>query len=94
MHPGGHWIPDLKELAGARDVAQQPGDPAKHIDWEAVRKLAPEVLLICPCSFNLERSLGEVCLLAKLPGWWALPAVKTGQVYICDHVYFSRPGPR
>lgn len=91
---GGQWIPDLIHLAGARDVAQQPGDRAKHIEWDTIRKYAPDVLLICPCSSNLERSLGEMCLLAKLPGWWALPAVKAGQVYICEHVYFSRPGPR
>ena len=91
---GGQWLPDMKELAGGRDDWQQPGDAPERITWEAIRRYAPEVLLLCPCSSNLERSLGEVCSLAAQPGWWALPAVKAGRVYICDHSLFSRPGPR
>ncbi len=84
----------MKELAGGRDEWQQPGDAPQRVTWEAVQRYAPEVLILCPCSSNLDRSLGEVCNLAAQPGWWALPAVKTGRVYICDHSFFSRPGPR
>ena len=91
---GGQWLPDMKELAGGRDDWQHPGDAPERITWEAVRQYAPEVLLLCPCSSSLERSLGEVCDLAGQPGWWSLPAVRSGLVYICDHSLFSRPGPR
>ncbi|KAA6423422.1 MAG: periplasmic binding, partial [Trebouxia sp. A1-2] len=91
---GGQWLPDMKELAGGRDEWQQPGDAPQRVTWEAVQRSAPEVLILCPCSSNLDRSLGEVCNLAAQPGWWALPAVKAGRVYICDHSFFSRPGPR
>ena len=87
-------MPDMKELAGGRDKWQQPGDAPQRVTWEAVQRYAPEVLILCPCSSNLDRSLGEVCNLAAQPGWWALPAVKAGRVYICDHGFFSRPGPR
>ena len=59
-----------------------------------VREYEPEVLILSPCSCNPSRTLSEVTSLAGLPGWWALPAVKSGQVYIVDHAYFSRPGPR
>jgi len=62
--------------------------------WLQVREFEPEVLILSPCSCNPSRSLSEVAPLAGLPGWWSLPAVKTGQVYIIDHNYFSRPGPR
>ena len=91
---GGQWLPDMKELAGGCDAWQQPGDAPERVTWEAIRHYAPEVLLLCPCSSNLERSLSEVCSLAAQPGWWALPAVKAGRVFICDHSLFSRPGPR
>ena len=84
----------MKELAGGRDEWQHPGDAPQRITWDAIRQYAPEVLLLCPCSASLERSLGEVCSLAAQPGWWALPAVRTGQVYILEHSLFSRPGPR
>ena len=32
--------------------------------------------------------------LASQPGWWALPAVQSGQVYIVDPARLSTPGPR
>ncbi len=32
--------------------------------------------------------------MAAQPGWNDLPAVLAGEVYLIDHVYFSRPGPR
>jgi iron complex transport system substrate-binding protein len=51
-------------------------------------------LLITPCSSDLSRSLKELHLLARQEGWWDLPAVRSGEVYIIQHVYFSRPGPR
>ena len=84
----------MKELAGGRDDWQHPGDAPKRITWEAIQRYAPEVLILSPCSSSLERTLGEVGALAAQPGWWALPAVKAGQVYICQHAPFSRPGPR
>ena len=32
--------------------------------------------------------------MAEQKGWWEIPAVKSGEVYLIDHVFFSRPGPR
>lgn len=62
--------------------------------WLQVRQYEPEVLVLSPCSCNPSRTLTEVSSLAGLPGWWSLPAVKSGHVYIVDHSYFARPGPR
>ena len=48
-----------------------------------------------PCGFGVERSLAELDLLARLPGWDDLPAVRAGEVWAVDgNAYFSRPGPR
>uniref|UniRef100_A0A061S2I4 Cobyrinic acid a,c-diamide synthase n=1 Tax=Tetraselmis sp. GSL018 TaxID=582737 RepID=A0A061S2I4_9CHLO len=91
---GGFWIPDIKRLAGGDEVLQEPGDGARVIDWDELRAASPEVLILSPCSMEPKRCLGEVSQLADLPGWWSLPAVVSGEVYICEHVYFSRPGPR
>ena len=30
----------------------------------------------------------------KKDGWYDVPAVQHGEVYLIDHVYLSRPGPR
>ena len=37
---GGHWLPDMKELAGGNDDWQLPGDPAVRIDWDQVLDFA------------------------------------------------------
>jgi iron complex transport system substrate-binding protein len=91
---GGHWIPELKTLAGGRDDLFSPGCPAQRLEWSTIRDYNPEVLLITPCSSGLERALREISSLAEQDGWWDLQAVHRRDVYVIDHVYFSRPGPR
>lgn len=59
-----------------------------------VRDYAPEVLVLAPCGHSVAATRAEVCQLAGLPGWWSLPAVKAGAVYILDHALLCRPGPR
>jgi iron complex transport system substrate-binding protein len=94
MVAGGHWIPELKTLAGGRDDLFSPGCAAQRLAWATVRDYDPEMLLITPCSSGLERSLRELDYLAEQDGWWDLQAVRRREVYVIDHVYFSRPGPR
>jgi iron complex transport system substrate-binding protein len=91
---GGHWIPELKTLAGGRDELFSPGCAAQRLAWATIRDYDPEILVIAPCSSSLERSLGELGYLAEQDGWWDLQAVRRREVYVVEHVYFSRPGPR
>ena len=91
---GGHWIPDLLNLAGGCQELYPPGSPAVRPRWEDICAWAPEKLYIDPCSSDLARGLREVPWLAAQEGWDELPAVQCGEVYLIDHVYFSRPGPR
>jgi iron complex transport system substrate-binding protein len=91
---GGHWIPELKTLAGGRDDLFSPGCPAQRLAWTTIRDYDPEILVITPCSSDLERSLRELHYLGEQDGWWDLQAVRAREVYVIDHNYFSRPGPR
>ena len=91
---GGHWIPDMLGRAGGQLDDFAPGCPATRVTWEQVRAAAPEKLFIDLCSSDLTRQVAEVAWLAAQPGWPGLPAVKEGEVYLIDHVYFSVPGPR
>ena len=50
--------------------------------------------MLSPCGAGLESGVQQAAELAALPGWWALPAVRTGRVFVADHSLFSRPGPR
>ena len=97
IHPlvaGGHWIPEMKVLAGGRDDLFSPGCAAQRLAWTTIRDYDPEILVITPCSSGLERSLRELCYLVEQDGWWDLQAVRAREVYVIEHDYFSRPGPR
>jgi len=91
---GGHWIPELLALAGGSQELYPPGCPAVRLNWEDIRAYAPEKLYIDLCSSDLARHRSEIPWLAAQEGWGDLPAVRSGEVYLIDHVYFSVPGPR
>ena len=91
---GGHWIPDMLGLAGGIQDMFAPGCPAKRLDWDEIRGYGPDKLFIDLCSSDLARNLREVPWLESQDGWRDLSAVRNGEVYLIDHSYFSRPGPR
>lgn len=91
---GGHWIPDMLTLAGGNQGLFAPGCSAARLDWEQVRDYDPDKLFVDLCSSDLARNLREVPWLEAQAGWRDLAAVKNGEVYLIDHSYFSRPGPR
>ena len=91
---GGHWIPDMLDLAGGKQEMLASGCSAARLDWEEVRGYNPDKLFVDLCSSDLARNLREAPWLERQEGWRDLAAVKNGEVYLIDHSYFSRPGPR
>ena len=91
----GMWMPELFERAGGIPLGPAPGEHAPTLTTEALEALRPDVVLVNPCGFSLERTLAEISLLrAGLP-WEAWPAAANGRVYVADgNAYFNRPGPR
>jgi iron complex transport system substrate-binding protein len=60
-----------------------------------VTSAEPEVIVLAPCGFTLERAAAEVPALLSRPEWTRLAAVQALQVVLVDgSAYFSRPGPR
>ena len=92
----GHWVPELIAIAGGQSVLAAAGERSRQLSWPDVIAAAPEVIILMPCGFTLERTLAEAtALLPQRTGWSALPAVRTGNVFAVDaNAYFSRPGPR
>ena len=92
---GGMWMPELIEMAGGTPLITSPGDHAPTLAMDALRELSPDVVVVSPCGFSLDRTLQELdALRAALPceSW---PAVRAGRVYVADgNAYFNRPGPR
>lgn len=91
----GNWIPELVELAGGQTLFGVVGKHSPYLEWDALVEADPEVIVIMPCGFDLDRTHQETLHLKHRPEWSSLHAVRTGQVFITDgNAYFNRPGPR
>lgn len=90
----GHWVPELIELAGGVDGLGQKFDTSVRLQWEQVLSYQPEVIILMPCGFDVDRTEREAEALTRLPGWADLPAVQHGRVWaVWGHKYFSGAGP-
>jgi iron complex transport system substrate-binding protein len=95
MMVSGNWIPELVNLAGGISVIAEAGQHSPFIQWVDIRLLDPEIIIVMPCGFSIERTLSELDILLQLPGFQELKAVKNNRLYIADgNQYFNRPGPR
>jgi iron complex transport system substrate-binding protein len=91
----GHWVPEMVRIAGGVDGLGREGADSVRIQWQDVLQWKPEVLIVMPCGFGLEKAADQARMLASYPGWADLPAVRDGRVYVADaNAYFARPGPR
>jgi iron complex transport system substrate-binding protein len=95
VYCSGHWMPGMVEIAGGVDGLGQAGADSIRIPWDDVLNWAPEVLIITPCGFNLDKVIEQTAPLVDYPGWSDLPAVRNGRVYAVDaNSYFARPSLR
>ncbi len=91
----GNWMPELVALAGGDNLFGTAGEHSPRLEWEPIRASDPDVIVLMPCGYDLDRTQEEVPLLEALPGWRGLSAVAQGRVFVTDgNQYFNRPGPR
>jgi iron complex transport system substrate-binding protein len=87
---GGTWMPELIELAGGMTVGASAGAPAPTVTPAELATLAPDVVLVKPCGFSVERTLQERPLVDAIAR-----AVPRARVLVSDgNAFFNRPGPR
>ena len=83
----GHWVPEMVELAGGHCVLGTAGEKSVRVDWDAVPRSAPDVVVVAPCGYDLAGAteLAEQ-VLDRLPDApvWAVDA----------NASYARPGPR
>ncbi len=92
---GGHWNPELVEIAGGIEGLGQKFAPSRRVAWEDVVAFAPEVMVISCCGFTAERAAQDVPALEARPGFADLPCARSGRIHVVDgNAFFSRPGPR
>lgn len=91
----GHWVPEQVERSGGFEVLGRARQPSHYVTPEEIAAAQPEVLVLMPCGFSIERTQREAARLTAAPWWRALPAARSGRVYLVDGpALFNRPGPR
>nr|BBH91335.1 cobalamin-binding protein [Thermosporothrix sp. COM3] len=91
----GNWIPELVAYAGGEAVCGGTGTHAPWLSWQELQAVDPDVLILSPCGFSLERTVQEYPQLQQHPQWKTLRAVKTNRVYAIDgNQYMNRSSPR
>ncbi len=89
---GGTWMPELIEIAGGVAVGATAGRPAPTLEPGELRELAPDVVVVKPCGFPLDRTLKEGDALARSI---LAELGSDARVYVTDgNAFFNRPGPR
>jgi iron complex transport system substrate-binding protein len=88
---GGHWVPEMLQVAGGEALLACPGAPSVRVSWAQIEAAAPQVVVFMPCGYDLRAAVDEARgkLLARpeLAGVEAIIAVDAS-------AHCSRPGPR
>ena len=91
----GNWTPELVTCAGGELIFGEIGQHTPWVTWEQLQAADPDVIILSPCGYTLDRAMQDVPLLRKHPAWPNLQAVQNGRVYAIDgNQYLNRSGPR
>jgi iron complex transport system substrate-binding protein len=87
---GGHWVPEMIEMAGGEPVLANRGSDSVRVTWKQIEEASPEVVVFMPCGYGLDQAAVEAeCLLNRTE------LRSADAIYAVDaNAYFSRPGPR
>jgi iron complex transport system substrate-binding protein len=88
----GLWTPDAVAAAGGAAVGAVGGVPGVRTSWSAIAEARPDLVVLSPCSFSVERTRRE---LMSAPHRSEVERVQPPLgLWLADEAYFSRPGPR
>jgi iron complex transport system substrate-binding protein len=78
----GNWMPELIEIAGGVNLFGETGKHSPQITWEQLLEKDPDIILVLPCGFNIQRTREDIPVLMQKPGWTDLRAVRKGDRFI------------
>ncbi len=91
----GNWAPTMVEMAGGTNLFGKENEHSSWMEWETLRDADPDVIVLFPCGYDIDKTREEMPALTGKAGWDDLKAVRNGRVYLTDgNQYFNRPGPR
>jgi iron complex transport system substrate-binding protein len=87
---GGHWVPEMIEIAGGRDVLGVAGVKSRTAEWVEIAAARPDVVVAMPCGWDAIQARTEI------DGHSAeVAAIGADRIWAVDAAAsFSRPGPR
>jgi iron complex transport system substrate-binding protein len=92
---GGHWVPEMVSIAGGEDVLGRARQPSFRVKPEEILDSRPDVMVIMPCGYDVDRAAAEFRRDQLPPGAETFPAVAEHRIFAVNATaYFSRPGPR
>ncbi len=87
---GGHWIPEMIEIAGGTDVIGATGAKSRTADWDELAATKADLVVAMPCGWDSDRAREEAMAHGE-----QLAALGAERVVAVDAAAsFSRPGPR
>lgn len=91
----GHWVPEMVETAGGRDVLVEAGAPSPRLEFERVEAADPDIVVLMPCGMNVAQATAEFEALPDKTRWESLRAFNSERAFVVDSgALFSRSGPR
>jgi iron complex transport system substrate-binding protein len=87
---GGHWVPEMIEIAGGEDVLGIAGEKSRTAEWDQIAAASPDVVVAMPCGWDAAQARSEVAGHSD-----EVAAIGAERVWAVDAAAsFSRPGPR
>ena len=92
----GHWVPEMIEFSGGINMITKTGEHSRKMDIEEIENADPDVLILMPCGFDVQRTVSEYDkYLRNDTRWNQLRAVKNKKVFAVDaNSFFSKPSIR
>ena len=95
LFTAGHWVPQMVEIAGGINGISTTGERSRRMGLEEIKKFEPDIIVLMPCGFDINRVLEEYPTLASNAKWKSMKAVLENAVFVVDaNSFFSKPGPR
>ena len=92
----GHWIPEMIEYAGGTNLISKKEEHSRKISFDEISESDPDIIILMPCGFNVERTIKEYNkILKNNKEWNQLRAIKSKNLFVVDaDSFFSKPSIR
>jgi iron complex transport system substrate-binding protein len=86
----GHWVPEMIELAGGRDVLGRAGERSRTAGWDELIATPSDAAVVMPCGYDADGAAEQAQAYEE-----RLRQLSADRIAAVNaSAFFSRPGPR